>query len=153
MSRSFIRSRRNDQLSLLQQGDELNLQDYLGALCATLSKEHAERLTISSRLEPVRVAVTRAVPLGLIVNEAICNAAKHAYGEDRGPVELTLDCYPELQEGCIEVSDQGRGISDQVKAGSGTSLMTALARQTGATLERYSVNPGVRVKVIFPLSS
>lgn len=101
----------------------------------------------------MRVSVTRVVPLGLIVNEAVCNAAKYAYGDGNGPVEVSLACDPELQEGCIEVRDHGCGMQEKPNIGTGTSLIEALARQIGATVERVSSSEGTMVKVVFPLSS
>jgi two-component system, sensor histidine kinase PdtaS len=140
----------HDQLSTRQRGEEIDLGTYFAALCTSLEKEHEGRITISTHLEGVQVSMTRAVPLGLIVNEAVTNAAKYAYREPGGPVEVRLNNDLQLQEGVLEVRDQGGGIKETHKGGSGLRLMNALARQTGGSVERTSSENGTTIRVVFP---
>jgi two-component sensor histidine kinase len=143
----------HDQLSMRQGGEEIDLGTYVAALCANLEKEHAGRITVTTHLQSIEVTLTRAVPLGLIINEAVTNAAKYAYQEPGGMVEVHLGSDPELDEGVLEVRDQGGGIKKPRKGGSGLRLMDALASQTGGAVERTSSERGTTIRVVFPLSA
>ncbi|WP_431271767.1 sensor histidine kinase [Dankookia sp. P2] len=79
----------------------------------------------------------RGIPLGLIANELLTNAVKHAYAEgETGTVETTLD-----EQGgfvVLTVTDNGRGMPldrSGVAGGLGTALVGSLARQVGAEVD------------------
>jgi two-component sensor histidine kinase len=143
----------HDQLAMRRETETIDLSTYLSALCTNLEKEHERRITIATHLRAVEVSLTRAAPLGLVVNEAVTNAAKHAYQEPGGPVEVHLRIDPELEEGVLEVRDQGSGIKELRKGGSGIRLMNAVARQIGGAVERTSSEAGTIIRVTFPLTS
>jgi two-component sensor histidine kinase len=76
------------------------------------------------RLEvaPVHLGIETAVPLGLIINELLSNAYKHAYpGERGGEVVLRLAV---LDDGRIEVvvSDRGVGLPPGLRPEAVTTL-------------------------------
>jgi two-component system, sensor histidine kinase PdtaS len=142
----------HDQLSIRKREGRADLAMYLEALCTNLDKQQQGRVAIAASLQGVEASLAQAVPLGLIVNEAVTNAAKHAYGEEGGTVEVVLNITPELEEGVLVIRDHGAGIKDSKKSGSGTKLMDALVRQIGGTIERTSSKEGTTVKVTFPLA-
>jgi two-component sensor histidine kinase len=52
----------------------------------------------------------KAVPAGLVVDELVTNAAKHAYPEgEEGVVRVTLRTDEVRAEAALTVSDEGRG--------------------------------------------
>src|SRR6185437_2519465 len=53
---------------------------------------------------PLRVAVR----LGLIVNELVTNALKHAFGKEGGRISIGFTAGP--SEGVLTVADDGRGM-------------------------------------------
>lgn len=78
-----------------------------------------------------------AVPLGLLINELVTNASKHAFPEGRlGNVRVTV--HGEAGEVELAVVDDGVGFSEEVLAEGGTSmglrLSRGLARQLGGEL-------------------
>ena len=90
-------------------------------------------------LKPVLMPVNTAVPCGLILNELISNALKHAFnGRSSGTVAASL--Y-EASEGkiCLSVSDNGVGLPagmDWKKSSSlGLRIVRLLARQLHGGIE------------------
>ncbi|MGE0042051.1 MAG: sensor histidine kinase [Vicinamibacterales bacterium] len=76
----------------------------------------------------------RAVPLGLILQELVSNALRHAF-PDRRPGQVHIRLAP-LDDERIElaVADTGVGLGTPRQAGLGLTLADQLARQLGATL-------------------
>lgn len=103
---------------------------------------------VNSRLE-----IGLAVPCGLILNELISNALKHAFPDGRtGTIVATLGRPGEL----LSVSDDGVGIpGPAIEASTGTlgmQLVHLLAEQIGAQVRISSVF-GTQVKVTRPATS
>jgi len=88
----------------------------------------------------------QAIPLGLIVNELVTNALKHAFPGDRaGTVEVVLTSHTHL---VLLVRDDGIGCP-LPKEGVGRRLVQLLAQQLAAkiTWEQPAVGCQVRVEV------
>lgn len=87
------------------------------------------KLKITTDCDEILVGVSNAVPVGLIVNEAITNSLKHAFvGRASGEVSIQLR---KSGSACsLVVSDDGRGFEAPTRKGSlGMRLMNSLARQ------------------------
>ena len=91
-------------------------------------------ITLHSDFDAIDLARERALALGLIVNELITNAVKHAFDSAGGVIEVTLkrrgdDCR-------LVVADSGCGLPTDFgqSSGMGATLLPALARQAGAAL-------------------
>jgi len=93
-----------------------------------------------------------AVPCGLIVNELLTNALKHAFpGGRTGRVRVRTEV-----EGArvrVEVSDDGVGLAPEALARSslGLRLVRSLANQLGGELETVAADAGATFRVEFPL--
>jgi two-component system, sensor histidine kinase PdtaS len=102
-------------------------------------------------LAPLRLPHERAVPLGLVVNELVTNALKHAYPEDAGGVvRVTFAVTPE-GEGALFVCDDGIGMGPPREGSLGTDLVTRLVEQIGGQLEQMRQERGTGFCVRFPL--
>ena len=138
----------------------VGVRGFLDALAAdlrpTLLAGRAVALEVEAE-EDVQLPAERAVPLGLVVNEAVTNALKHAFPKGRaGTVRVRF-----AREGggyALTVADDGIGPSpaprtedDGAASGgpAGTRLIGALARQLGGTVE-WRGPPGTAVVVSFP---
>jgi len=116
----------------------------------------AESLFSMFEVDPARVElvmeegelvidIQRAVPVGLILNELVCNALKHAFPERRrGRVRIGVG------KGLLSVADDGVGMAPgEPAAGNlGLELVRLLVQQLNGTLE-ISTSPGTRVTVRF----
>ncbi|HWK74534.1 MAG TPA: histidine kinase dimerization/phosphoacceptor domain -containing protein [Povalibacter sp.] len=134
---------------------EVDLRWFLEDLCAELRRGglagHREiELTVRAPDEVIGPDI--AVPLGLLVTEAITNAYKHAFGEvERGRIEVEVerDSDTTLK---LSVRDNGRGIdpsqTDTEPAGLGRSLIDAFVRQLHGELD-ISSEQGTLVQVHF----
>ena len=94
---------------------------------------------------PLRVAVR----LGLIVNELVTNALKHAFGGEGGRISISF--APGLAEGALTVADNGRGLQPMRPGSLGTGLIESLTRQIGGRLAVDSGGTGTVATVHFPL--
>ncbi|WP_198320765.1 histidine kinase dimerization/phosphoacceptor domain -containing protein [Azohydromonas aeria] len=118
----------------------LDFADYLRSLGAQLMQswggERAARLVYE--LQPLRLPLGTAIPLGLIVTELITNAQKYALAP-RGGGLLTVALESDGPQGLLlTVSDDGPGLPagfDPARGrGLGMRLVQTLSRQIGATV-------------------
>ncbi len=136
------------QLSPTRQGEAVRLPTYLGALATQIQKS-LEVITIELEAEDISVPIEKAVPLGLVLNELVTNAVKHAYGDDGGLIKVMLGTGPGKGEATLSVADQGRGLSAAKEGGSGLRLIEALARQVRGRVEQDSSDKGLTVRLSF----
>jgi two-component sensor histidine kinase len=91
----------------------INLGEYVGKLAHLLMDSYAvlpDRINLVLNTEAVTVLVDTAISCGLILNELISNALKHAFPEDRtGQITIGLS-RPTGGEILLGVSDNGVGV-------------------------------------------
>jgi two-component sensor histidine kinase len=139
----------HNQLSASQEQEKINLGSYLTALTSTIEKP-IEGLTLEIQANEMEVGVDQAIPLGLIVNEAVTNAVKHAFAGGPGAIRVEL-INQGHGEALLSICDNGKGIPAEPVHGSGTKLMDALARQVRGKVERVQNDGGgTIVRVVFP---
>ena len=129
---------------------------YLHSLVNSLAQTYrgtANRVTVSIQADALSLDIQTAIPCGLIVNELVSNAFKHAFPGGRpGQISITLagtqQDYVRLQ-----VCDDGVGLSDSLdfeRAQSlGLQLVNSLGRQIGASIVASS-ECGTCVEFEFP---
>ena len=103
-------------------------------------------------LKPLLLGVDRAIPAGLILNELISNALRHAFPEDRSGV---IWIEGGLREGVVKlaVRDDGVGLPENLEPGRpkslGLEIVNILARQLKGTLAMETGN-GATFRISFP---
>jgi two-component sensor histidine kinase len=90
-----------------------------------------------------------AVALGIIVNELVTNACKHAFPGGTGTIRVCTRKEGEMAR--VEVADDGRGMSDDGKRGLGTRLVAAFVQRLNARSEIASSPAGTVHAVLVPL--
>ena len=139
----------HDQLSPTREGEEVDLRTYLEALVTSIQKPY-ETVTLEVEAEDMAVTIDQAVPLGLVVNEAVTNAVKHAFEpEQGGAIRIVLRPH-DTAEARLSIADNGRGMQAREGRGSGLQLMEALARQVRGRFGRDSSQGGTTVCLTFP---
>lgn len=102
------------------------------------------RITLAIDSADVSLPIDAAIPCGLIINELISNALKHAFpNQRRGQITIQLANEPGGQI-VLCVADNGIGIADELDlAGAtlGLQLITHLADQLGGDLSIQRSNP------------
>jgi len=140
------------QLASAQVGD-VELAPYFAQLCeslgASMISDHS-RLSIEVKSDTSLVDADVSVSLGLIVTELVINALKHAFPDGRRG-KITVGYQSRGPDWTLLVGDNGVGMSkgtSTAKAGLGTSIVEALARQLHARVEVVSANPGTDISII-----
>ncbi|WP_299426961.1 sensor histidine kinase [Sphingomonas bacterium] len=136
---------------------EVNVQDYLADLCATLSDALLLRggVTLHCEADPAPIQRDHAVSIGLVVNELVTNAAKHAFaGRESGTIDVS---WKRRAEGGwrLTVADDGVGMPPGPKparrdGGLGQRLIEAFAHQAGGSLNTVSGETGTCVTMDVP---
>jgi PAS domain S-box-containing protein len=92
-------------------------KDYLTSLIRYLYQSYtpqARNIELSSEIEELPLTITHAIPCGLIVNELVSNALKHAFPEKRkGTITLSLRS-PERDTIELSVTDNGISLPDDI---------------------------------------
>ncbi len=110
-----------------------SLLNYLWRAYGAATK--AVRLTLD--VQPVSISIEKAVPCGLLLNELVTNALKHAF-RDRADGELTVALHADANGTiCLRVIDNGVGLpADWRQSPSlGLQLVQMLTSQVGGTLD------------------
>jgi two-component sensor histidine kinase len=106
------------------------LVNYLGD-----SFDTAQRIRFELDIEPIKLDVGAAIPLGLVMNEAITNSIKYAFPQNTGLITITLK--EEDARYRLIIADNGRGLPidfDNMNADSlGMRLMRGLSKEIDAT--------------------
>lgn len=135
----------------------IDLGEYLGRLVQLLISSYRERntlITVRKSLpdEPLSLDFERVIPCGLVINELVTNAFKHAFPTgQRGEIHIALHAV----EGEIEltVADDGTGLPAGFDLNGVTSLglqlVPLLVDQLGGNLTIKS-SPGTRFTLRFP---
>lgn len=140
----------HNQLSATQPNQLIDLATYLSALTANIEKP-IEGVLLEIEANEMQVGIDQAVPIGLIVNEAVTNAVKHAFKDGGGKIHVELRNHGH-GEALLSVSDNGSGMSEAAESGGyGQKLMSALARQIRGRVELETPpDGGTVIRVIFP---
>ena len=143
---------------------EVAMQTYLGELCTSLEQALLEgrRIRLQTHIAPVAVPRDRAISIGLLVNELVTNAVKHAFPEGRptradgDAITVTLapgepvagadgapDVTPPLRL-VIEDNGIGTGTTERRDGSLGHQLIAAFAVQAQGTLREENPAQGTR---------
>jgi two-component system, sensor histidine kinase PdtaS len=99
-------------------------------------------------IDPVRIDVSDAVPLGLIINEGVTNAIKHAFVNACNNTIL-IELQKRECELTLTVRDNGKGFTTGDKNDSfGLLLMNGLAEELGGELEMLN-DDGTIIRVSY----
>lgn len=119
---------------------KINLKIYLSELIHEIVKSfpaHKNIIEIHEELDHIEMELTRAVPIGLIINEAVTNSLKHAFNDtiDNPMIKIKMQIiYDKVH---ISFADNGTGYLDITKrkdTSLGLSLIESLADQIDADL-------------------
>jgi two-component sensor histidine kinase len=92
------------------------------------------------------------VAAGIVVNELVTNACKHAFPEGTGTVRVAL--RREARAAVIEVADDGRGFTPEgTRKGLGTRLVRAFCDRMRAETEIRSGEDGTSHLIRVPLKA
>lgn len=132
----------------------INLQDYIldiiENLNATFSSEH---LNIQYDFDMIDATfkMDTAIPLGLILNELLTNAYKHAFENGEGRIAISLHKDDSTDHFILKIKDNGKGMPENLNIKESKSLgmilITGLCKQLKATFD-YKNNNGSEFKIL-----
>ena len=132
------------------QFEHVQLQPYLTRLIEGIARSHGANVDLTLEIAPVEISGDRAMQLGLLTNELVSNAYKHAFiGRSSGRLEVRLS---EPSPGRLElvVTDDGSGYLRNLNVQNmGSRLVEAFASQLGGSVVTET-DGRVRVAVDFP---
>ena len=133
----------------------IGFRDYLERL--VLQVHHAnQKSSVSIHVEgaDIPVPLDQAIPAGLLMNELVTNAIKHAFpdGATGSITVLARQCDGDIVE--LGVTDNGKGLPDGFDIAKSTTLglrlVSTLTGQLGGTLSVKKNDPGTTITVQFP---
>jgi len=147
MGRLHARLRGGDQKACLDS------KCFLEELCDDLraSAARGRPISVECKADALPLHMDQAAPLGLIVNELVTNAIKHAFPDGQpGRVRVSFEAHSE--ELSLRVEDDGVGLRPRTAgdAGMGKDLVAGLASQLGGQLEFTSTRNGCSFRVSIP---
>ena len=124
----------------LYQSDNLsaiNMSDYIHELIDHLKDSfHASHsIQFKVDIEAVQLDVSHCVPLGLILNEAITNAIKHAFPGKQNPVIAVTFKRRSPNQYLLSIRDNGIGLPADFESGRQASMGMKLMRGLGDDLD------------------
>ncbi|OXE99559.1 two-component sensor histidine kinase [Flavobacterium araucananum] len=132
----------------------INMPNYIKELVEYLRDSFSlgQRIRFEIKVAPLELDVAQAVPLGLILNEAITNSIKYAFPDDRtGMIYVTLEKISENKY-LLTISDNGIGIDMDFSAkrinSFGMSLIKGLSDDLDAKFAIEN-NKGTILKIEF----
>jgi PAS domain S-box-containing protein len=136
----------------------LNVADYVASLLHYLMRSHGtleKNIVLYLNVAPAELPIVTAVPCGLIINELVVNALKHAFANSNsGELTVSLQPVPETAHVCLRVRDNGSGLPEGFDwrqcPSLGLQLVRILTRQLHGTVEAES-DKGTEFIVIFPV--
>jgi two-component sensor histidine kinase len=128
----------------------VDLGSYLSSVASAVMNAHAvEGIRLNLKVDTWPVSVNVAMPTGLVVNELLTNALKHAFPEGQGGTITVQSLVDET--GCrVIVSDDGVGLGEGViwpAPGKLSALIVQSLKQNAKASVDLITAPGQGVKV------
>ena len=135
--------------------ETVHVKEYLQTLVASIRAGHDPNVEVVEDFENLPVDREAATPLGLILNEVVSNAFKHAFADGRqGRLTVRL-VRTDDGRGKLTVEDNGLGFDPQTPTkGIGRRLIAALTQQIGGESQfETALGGGSLFTLTFPLAS
>jgi two-component sensor histidine kinase len=134
----------------------INFAHYIEQLLKDLTLFYStaeKKPNLQLQVDSLELGVELAIPCGLIINELVSNALKHAFPGDRPGVISIIFRLTASQEYSLNVADNGVGLPDnfdiQTSHSLGLQLVQALTRQLEGQLE-FHRDHGSSIQILFP---
>lgn len=137
-------ARAHENLYKTDDVEHLDIGRYIEQVCRDIDQSVANCEIHIDAQHDIMIATDRAIPMALMVNELITNAAKHAYEGETG-FNIWVGLAQDGDTIRVSVRDEGIGLPptfDMTKSkGLGMRLLRSFQQQLGATI---AINPDAR---------
>jgi len=135
----------------------LEMKSYLAEFLSYLAESFDSRgkIFFVVNIEPIELGIAQAIPLALIINEAVTNSIKHAFpGMTAGTISVSMSRIG--NDITVVLADNGIGIGDVTNINDGASLgiqlMQGLCGDLEATITFENLS-GTKIILTFALES
>ncbi|MBA7583172.1 putative sensor histidine kinase pdtaS [subsurface metagenome] len=133
----------HEKLYLSEDLSRIDFSDYITSMAARLFQVHrvdSRVVSFSSHIRDALFNIETAIPLGLIINELISNAMKHAFPEgEKGNIAVELTQNTKTEEYTLTVTNDGIGFPEEIDYQNpetfGLQLVNMLTEQLSGTVE------------------
>lgn len=133
---------------------KVDFNKYLAQLLDSITasqNENVEKIKFDIETNNINFDVQTAIPLGLIINELICNSLKYAFPNSKDFAKIGITLSEEYKDKyCISYEDNGIGYNQSnIKSDSiGIKLVNLLTQQLNGNIE-YINDGGSKYKITF----
>lgn len=140
----------HEQIYGADQFEQVDVAPYVERLVRDVAEGFRRNVAIETQLAALTLGPDQAMPLGLLVNEVVPNAFKHALADRMtGRLLVRLSVADKIARLAIE--DDGPGYSPAERQGMGSRLIDGFVAQLGGTLET-DTQKGTQILVTFPVA-
>lgn len=131
----------------------ISLNQYVNKLVQSLRESLSfpqKQLQLLTSIDSCEIKSSLAISIGIIINEAVLNSYKHAFGENEIGV-IRIDFQMQGPKGVLEISDNGRGVKENRElAGSGVEIIRGMVEHLNGNLDIDGTN-GMKICVSFSM--
>ena len=132
---------------------KIDFQEYAEQLLVHLFQAFLPRsknISFSLQIEAPPLTIEIAIPLGLITTELVTNSLKHAFSPGQTG-EILVSLRKEENNLVLKVSDNGKGLPEEIPEKFGLEIVRLLTAQLSGTFKMQSRSgKGTEAEVIFP---
>lgn len=134
------------KLYTVDQNRTVDIKEYITELIQYLVYSygyHERNFKLDLEINEINIDVDKAIPLGLILNELISNAFKHAYDNQPNPRLIVNLAYPASHELNICIQDNGAGmptVDEKQRKTFGMKIVATLIKELKGSLNVKSEN-------------
>ena len=147
----------HEMLYLRSNLSKIEFKPYVQELTEYLVKSvkgRSKNATINIDIPDIELGIDTAIPLGLLINEAVSNSLKYAFVEnDNGQIDITLKKESAQNTYNLHISDNGIGFSEKLDFRTtkslGLKLIHTLARQLKGSVKRLNTEKGTNYSITF----
>lgn len=117
---------------------QIDLADYMGSLCRNLVMSYSltDKVALRTDLRALPMDIDKAIPCGLILNELVSNALKHAFPNGNGEIYLALETKTGQVRMLVEDNGCGFPTDRPLHRGLGLELVEMLTGQLDGQISR-----------------
>lgn len=134
------------KLYTVDQNRTVDIKEYITELIQYLVYSygyHEKNFKLDLQINEISIDVDKAIPLGLILNELISNAFKHAYENQPNPSLMVNLAYPDDHELQIRIRDNGAGmppVDEKQRKTFGMKIVSTLLKELKGSLDVKNEN-------------
>ena len=135
--------------------EKISFKEYLRSLSSVITGTYDRRkIQLHFDVEEIVMDIEASIPLGLIVNEILSNAYKHAFPEDHdGNIWIDLKSLNNGTDLCLSIRDDGVGMPHDLSIENcksmGLQIVQILVKQIEGNIVLVN-NPGTGFTISFP---